>query len=59
MNDGRNRNPYAHPQADMVKNISPTAFSSLLHGNKTIIRKLFYFILQRSYLKVLPHCGKT
>lgn len=43
----------------MTKNISPTTFPSLLHGNKTIIRKLFYFILQRSYLKAIPHSGKT
>lgn len=59
MNEGRNRNTYAHPQAVMVKNISPIAFPPLLHGNKTITTKLFYFILQRSYLKVIPHYGKT
>lgn len=59
MRESRNRNPHVHPQAVMVKNISPTAFPSLLHGNKTIIMKLFYFILQRNYLKAVPHCGKT
>lgn len=49
INDGRNRNHYAHPQVVMLENINLTTFPSLLHGNETIIRKLFYFILQRSY----------
>lgn len=59
MSESRNWNPHVHPQAVMVKNISPTAFPALLHGNKTIIMKLFYFILQINDLKAVLYCGKT
>jgi len=59
MNESRNKNPHAQPQAVKVNNINPTAFPSLFYGNKTIILKLFYFILQRYDLKAVPHCGNT